>query len=108
MRSVRPIPKAALPDTMTVRTPLPDGGFGEPQIVVGVRFERTQSVTDDGHRSADAGAGIVFVDAVNSIGAFDVPAGSRVAVRGQSLFVRSVHRCEDLFGRVHHWEIKVG
>ena len=108
MRSIRPIPRAALPDNMTVRTPLPDGGFEEPQIVCYVRFERTDSVSDDGHRSADAGAGTVFIDSVNSIGAFDIPAGSRVAVGGRSLYVRSVHRCEDLFGRVHHWEVKVG
>ena len=108
MKSIRPIPRAALPDTMTVRAPLADGGFEEPEIIVGVRFERTQSVVDDEHRSADAGTGTVFVDAVNSIGAFDVPAGSRVAVGGQSLYVREVPRCEDLFGRVHHWELKVG
>lgn len=108
MKSIRPIPRTALPDTMTVRVPLVDGAFEEPEIVVGVRFERTQSVSDDVHRSADAGAGTVFVDAVNSIGAFDIPAGSRVAVGGRSLFVREVHRCEDLFGRVHHWELKVG
>ena len=109
MRSMfRPIPRAALPDNMTVRVPLSDGTFEEPVIVCYVRFERTQSVSDDGHRSADAGAGTVFVDAVNSVGAFEIPAGSRVAVGGRSLFVREVRRCEDLFGRVHHWEIKVG
>ena len=107
MRSIRPIPRSALPDVMTVRTPLTDGGFEEPQLICNVRFERTQRVSDDEHRSADAGGGTVFVDAVNSIGAFDVPAGSRVAVRGQSMYVVEVHRCEDLFGRVHHWEIKV-
>ena len=108
MRSVRPIPRAALPDNMTVRVPLADSTFEEPVLICYVRFERTDSVSDDEHRSADAGAGTVFVDAVNSIGAFDVPAGSWVAVGGRSLFVRAVHRCEDLFGRVHHWEIKVG
>lgn len=108
MRSVRPIPRAALPDNMTVRVPLADSTFEEPVLICYVRFERTDSVSDDEHRSADAGAGTEFVDAVNSIGAFDVPAGSWVAVGGRSLFVRSVHRCEDLFGRVHHWEIKVG
>lgn len=107
MRSIRPIPRSALPDTMTVRAPLPDGGFEEPEIIVGVRFERTQKVTDDDHRSADAGGGKVFVDAVNSIGAFEVAAGSRVAVGGRSMYVTEVHRCEDLFGRVHHWELKV-
>lgn len=108
MRSVRPIPRSALPDTMTVREPLPDGSFGDPRIVAGVRFERTQKAVDDAHRSADAGGGTVFVDAVNSVGAFEVPAGSRVAVGGRSMLVRESHACCDLFGRVHHWELKVG
>ena len=108
MRSVRPIPRGALPDVMTVRLELPDGSFGEPVIVANVRFEGKQSMTDDAHRSVDAGSGKVFVDAVNSIGAFDVPAGSRVTVRGRSMVARKVHRCEDLFGRCHHWEIEVG
>lgn len=108
MRSMfRPIPRAALPDNMTVRAPMPDGTFGEPEIVCYVRFERTQRVSDDDHRSADAGGGTVFVDAVNSVGAFEVQAGSRVAVGGRSMYVTEVRRCEDLFGRVHHWEIKV-
>jgi len=80
MRSIRPIPRSALPDTMTVRAPLPDGTYDEPELICNVRFERTQKVSDDAHRSADAGGGTVFVDAVNSIGAFEVKAGSRVAV----------------------------
>ena len=107
MRSIRPIPRSALPDVMTVRTPLADGTFEEPQIIANVRFERTQKVSGDDHRSADAGQGTVFVDAVNSIGAVDVPAGSRVAVSGRSMMVAESHACCDLFGRVHHWELKV-
>ena len=103
----RPIPRAALPDTMTVRAPLADGSFDEPQIVAYVRFERRQRAVDDDHRSADAGGGTVFVDAVNSVGAFEVEAGSRVAVAGRSMYATEVRRCEDLFGRVHHWEIEV-
>ena len=108
MRSVRPIPRGALPDVMAVRLEAPDGSFGDPVLIAGVRFEETQAVCDDAHRGADGGAGTVFVDAVNSAGAFEIPAGSRVAVRGRAMAVRSVHRCEDLFGRVHHWELKVG
>lgn len=107
MRSIRPIPRSALPDTMTVRAPLPDGTFEEPQIIANVRFERTQKVSGDDHRGSDAGQGTVFVDAVNSIGAFDVPAGSRIAVSGHSMMVAESHACCDLFGRVHHWELKV-
>lgn len=108
MRAFRPIPRNALPDTMTVRLALPDGSFGEPQVIAGVRFQRVQSANDDEHRTADAGAGKVFVDAVNSVGAFEVPAGSRVGLRGHSYYVRECRACEDFFGRVHHWELKVG
>lgn len=107
MRGFRPIPRTALPDVMTVRRPLPDGSFGEPEIVCNVRFDRTQSVSSDAHRSADAGAGTVYVDAVNSAGAFDIPAGSRITVGGHSMFVTKTHACCDLFGRVHHWELEV-
>lgn len=103
----RPIPRAALPDTMTVRAPQADGTYGEPELICYVRFEHRQRVSDDAHRSADAGGGTVFVDAANSVGAFEVEAGSRVAVAGRSMYVVEVRRCEDLFGRIHHWEIEV-
>lgn len=107
MCSIQPIPRSALPDVMTVRTPLADSTFEEPQIIANVRFGRTQKASDDDHRSADASRGTVFVNAVNSIGAFDVPAGSRVAVSGRSMVMAESHACCDLFGRVHHWELKV-
>ena len=107
MRSIRPIPRSALPDVMTVRTPLADGTFEEPQIIANVRFERTQKVSDDDHRSADAGQGTVFVDAVNSIGVFDVPAGSRVAVSGHSMMLAAARACCGLSGSEHHPELLV-
>ena len=47
------------------------------------------------------------MDAVNSVGAFEVQAGSRVAVAGRSMYAIEVRRCEDLFGCVHHREIEV-
>ena len=43
-----------------------------------------------------------------AVDAFDIPAGSRVTVQGHSFAARKVHRCEDLFGRCHYWEIEVG
>jgi hypothetical protein len=107
MGPLRPIPRTALPDTMVVRVPDGDGGFREPRAICGVRYERRQRACDDGHRTADAGSGTVFVDAVNSWGAFEVPAGSRVSVRGRSYYVAECFAAEDLFGRVHHWELKV-
>lgn len=107
MRAFRPIPRTALPDVMTVRVPLADGNYGEPRMICNVRFDRTQRTSEDEHRSADAGRGTVFVDAVNSIGAFEVAAGSRVTLGGHSMMVGEVRTCADLLGRVHHWELKV-
>ena len=78
-----------------------DGTYGPSVLVRHVRFERTESAVDDAHRSADGGAGRIFVDATSSEGAFEVPAGSRVLV------VRC-RRCCVVRGHVHHWELEVG
>jgi len=102
-----PIPLRLLPDAMLVRVPDGRGGFGEPVEVSNVRFNESQSVSDDAHRSVDAGAGIVFVDAVNSAGAFAVPAGSRIEIDRASYYVRKCKRHCGKWGRVHHWELEV-
>lgn len=48
----------------------------------------------------------MFVDAVNSVGAFEVPAGSRASVGGgPSMLVVKVERFDGLRGRAHHWEL---
>ena len=107
MAALRPIPVRLLPDVMGVRVLLADGTLAEAVTVSRVRFQRAQSVSDDGHRSADAGAGRVYVDAVNSGGAFEVPAGSRIDIGGHSYLVAACRRCEDFNGRVHHWELDV-
>lgn len=100
------IPPRLLPDDAVVR--VPDGdGFADGVALRHVRFDRSQSVSDDGHRSADAGAGTVFVDAVNTVGAFEVPAGSRVDIGGHSYLVAEARRFEGHQGRVHHWELMV-
>ena len=107
MRSLRPIPLRLLDADAVVRVPDGTGGFDEGVAMSRVRFRRTQSVVDDGHRSADAGAGKVYVDALNSVGAFEVPAGSRIDIGGNSYYVAEVKRCEDFNGHVHHWELTV-
>ena len=101
------MPRRMLPDCMGVRVPDGDGGFADAVEVSHVRFARTQSACDDAHRSADAGAGKVYVDAVNSDGAFDIPAGSRVEIGGDSFYVAKVRRCEGFRGRLHHLELTV-
>ena len=52
-------------------------------------------------------AGKVYVDALNSGGAFEVPAGSRIDIGGHSYLVAECRRCEDFNGHVHHWELVV-
>lgn len=107
MNGVRPISARLLSDTMVVRVPVGDGGFSEERAIRRVRFCRVQSVSGDDHRSADAGAGCVFVDAVASPGAFEVPAGSRVGIDGHSYVVAACRRCETVSGRIHHWELTI-
>ena len=107
MRALRPIPTRLLAEDAVVRVPDGAGGYEEGVAVSRVRFVRTRSAVDDGHRSADAGAGKVYIDALNSIGAFEVPAGSRINIWGNSYYVAEVRRCEDFNGHVHHWELVV-
>ena len=49
----------------------------------------------------------MYVDAVNSTGAFEIPVGSRVEARGMAYLVREVHRFDDSDGTVHHWELSL-
>ena len=107
MRSLRPIPARLLAEDAVVRVPDNEGGYAEGVAVNHVRFNRTQSVSNDGHRSADAGSGKVYVDALNSVGAFEVLAGSRIDIDGNSYYVAECRRCEDFNGHVHHWELVV-
>ena len=107
MRGLRPIPLRLLAEDAVVRVPDGDGGYAEGVAVSHMRFARTQSVVGDGHRSAVAGSGKVYVDALNSGGAFEVPAGSRIDIGDHSYLVTDCMRCEDFNGRVHHWELVV-
>ena len=107
MGSLRPIPARLLAENAVVRVPDGEGGYTEGVEVTHVRFARKQSVVDDSHRSADAGAGKVYVDALNSVGAFEIPAGSRIDIGGHSYYVVECKRCEDYNGHVHHWELVV-
>ena len=109
MRYLRPIPKRLLPDDMLVWPADGKGGFGQTRMVRHVRFEFAQAVADEAHCSADGGKGVVYVDSVNSAGAFEIPAGSRVIVGSSpSMFVKACKRCVVIRGEVHHWELEVG
>ncbi|MDD6601758.1 minor capsid protein [Parafannyhessea umbonata] len=108
MRYLRPIPRRLLPDDMLVYPSDGQGGRGAARLVRHVRLELADEVSDEPHRES-APAGRVFVDAVNSAGAFEVPAGSRVVVGSlPGMLVRRCRRCAVVRGQVHHWELEVG
>ena len=109
MRYLRPTPRRLLPDDMLAWVPDGQGGFEAAKMIRHVRFEREESVVDDPHRSADGGHGTIYIDSVNSAGAFEIPAGSRVLVgAGPAVFVKKCKRCCVIRGQVHHWELEVG
>ena len=101
------IPLRLLSDDVIVELPTQDGEPLKQQHIDHVRVELVQSATDDEHRSADAGHGTIYVDALMSEGAFEVPAGARVLWRGRSLWVRDVRAIRDAIGEVNHWELTV-
>ena len=108
MRYLRPIPRRLLPDDMLVRPANGQGGYGAARMVRHVRLELVDAVSDEPHRESSC-SGRVFVDAVNSQGAFEVPAGSRVVVGSlPGIRVLSCRRCCVVRGQVHHWELEVG
>lgn len=106
MAFLRAIPRRLLPHTMEVREQLPDGTFGKPKTIAHVRFERKREASSDAHRSERL-CGRVYVDAVTSTGAYEIPAGSRLVINGAPLFVESCTAYETANGRVHHWELDV-
>ncbi len=106
MGTLRPIPRRMLDKSVTVAEPLADGAYGNERELAPVRFVRKHEVVADAHR-ADAITGTVYVDAVMTAGAYEIPAGSRVAIDGVSMLAAAVRRYEGARGRVHHWEIDV-
>jgi hypothetical protein len=108
MRYLRPIPRRLLPDDMLVFPSDGQGGCGAARMIRHVRLELEDAVSDEAHRGS-AYSGRVFVDAVNSSGAFEVPAGSRVVVGAlPGMQVLRCRRCCVVRGQVHHWELEVG
>lgn len=105
------IPKRALPSTASVRVPLEGdygGEFAEPVAIGHVRYEKAAGIRRTDYQLQDGTTGIVFIDAVNSEGAFEVPASSMVSIDGApEVCVNACHPREQFAGRVHHWELEV-
>lgn len=110
---MRRIPLTLLPETATVK--LPDasaaygGAFANPFEVEHVRFDSTASIRRTDYQLQDTTTGLLFIDAVNSDGAVEIPAGAKVSLDGGTTWssVNACHRYEDFDGHVHHWEVEL-
>lgn len=107
-----PIPARLLTSSCTVR-PMeadPATGYpepGAPRKIGRVRYELCAGVRRTAYQTQDGTTGLLFIDAANSPGAFEVPAGSLVSVDGgPECCAAACRRFED-GGRVHHWEVEL-
>lgn len=111
MPMLRPIGAELLPDSMTVAVPDPDAAYGgeylEPVTVSNVRFEGAATLEATGYKLADGARGRIWMDAANSAGAFGIPVGSRIALRGEDFACLCCMPYEGFGGEVHHWEVDV-
>lgn len=102
MLGLRPIPRHMLPDSMEVLE-----GCEVVARVGHVRLELDVALGDDPYGAKAAVTGTVYVDALHSEGAFEVPVGTWVVVRGLRLLVIGCRGYEAMNGNVHHWELAV-
>lgn len=116
--ALAPIPASMLPSSMAV-TQVGFGEYGEEETDLGtisnVRFDRADSFTlassggaPSGYVFKDGSKGLVYVDAANSGGAFEVPEGALVRIDGgDAMRVVAVNVRASLDGSAHHYEIEV-
>ena len=108
-----PIPLDLLPDTALVRVPDGEsdrgGAFAEAVEVTNVRYERVAGIRKEDWQLEDGTTGRLWIDAIQSGGAFEVPAGSKVSVDGGKTWMLASRckRLEDFDGEVHHWELEL-
>lgn len=109
---MRPIPKRLLPFSCEVRVPkdggLMGGEYEEPVTLAHVAVEPVDRVRPTAYQLQDATNAVMYVDAVNTEGAFHVPSGSLVTLEGETS-PSSVSSCHEFapYGRVHHWELEL-
>ncbi len=105
------IPKSLLKSTAKVRVPVDTTGLGgkfaEPVVLKGVYYEPMRQIAQSSYQLQDSPKGTLFVDAANTEGAFDVPAGSLVSIDGgeESAVLKSSAYTAN--GRMHHWELQL-
>lgn len=106
------IPKRLLPHTIDVEIPKDTDGFGgvyeDPVTIEHVRVEPIYGIRATDYQLQNGVTGIVFIDAVNSSPAMEVPAGSLVTLEGEKA-PSNVFACNAIVdaNRVHHWELEL-
>jgi hypothetical protein len=105
------IPKRLLTDIADVRVPLDTqgyGGYAEAVTLINVRFEQSQETVGGGYAMASPVKGMLYIDAVNTEGAFELPAGTMVRINGETAEC-CVSRCKacKAYGQIHHWECEL-
>ncbi len=108
---LNPIPRYLLPHVAQVRVPV-DSELGgehsaEPREIGHVRYCPASEVERRDYVLTDGSKGLLFIDRVNSEGAFEVPADSLVEVCGEQLYARKVTPFIEREGRIHHWEVEL-
>lgn len=106
-----PIPKRLMPSTMSVSAPDTKSTYGgrylPPTTVGNVRFERKEALNPRIYQLSDGACGRIWVDAINSQGAFEIPRGSLITIGNREMVAVVCVACETYCGKVHHWEIDV-
>lgn len=105
-----PIPKSLLPDYCDVYVPIESAYGGavsdSPARIGHVRYQNYTKAEPLAYAADSGSQGVVFIDAVNSEGAFEIPVGSKIVINGSvEKVVTRVKECRD-FTR-HHWEVDV-
>lgn len=102
-----PIPRRLLTSKASVRVPVPGfgGTYAEAREISHVCWQPEQPLRRTDHQAGAPCKGTLFIDAVLSEGAFEIPAGSLVSVDGDTECC--VQECAALPSpkNVHHWEV---
>jgi len=109
---MRPIPLSLLPDTAIVEEPDNEAdsanAYLSPVTILHVRLDDDVTAIDKAWANDEEVTGVLFIDAVNSAGAFCPSNRSRVTVGDVTGFVRSSKTRRAFGPGVHHWEVAIG
>ena len=109
--NVPAIPKTLLPDTIKVRVPAESkygGGYARAKTITNCRLDAKNAVMrGSSYVWVDGTTGLLFIDARNSEGAFEIPVGSLISVNGKPEVSAVQVDCYRPYDEVHHWEIQV-